>query len=602
MELAIPLLAMGGLYLISNQSSKPNENFENRKQSQSQLPNVNIPDKNYPSNFANAETDTTSKLSVVNKYDTPSVYTDKYFNSELNKKTVKSYSPLDSDQSIDNSEMYYSLTGQRVDKSHFEHNNMVPFFGGNIRSRNVGANANESTLDNYIGSGSQTIAKKEQAPLFSPGEHYQWANGAPNSTDFIRSRVNPSSRMTNVNPFEEQRVAPGLGLGYTNEGSGGFNSGMMNRDSWQEKNVDQLRVATNPKSSGHLIYGLEGPAIHAITQPGTLGIMEKNRPDGSFELSRDRLFVTTGLEKGPTSRSVAIEKNMSRPETTTDYSGVAGYSNSNMYIDGEHMPTHRIGLDAYPFTPAGASGKGTSNEHDYGIKSKMAYPNNRSQNTQNDYFGAIGGAFGAAVAPLLDALRPSRKENTIGTLRPYQNVKSAVPSSYMYDPQMKLPPTIRETTENNNFVLNPTSLTQRGGGYEVEGNQPIHNERDTTTDFYYGGGASAGLRSQNMPIYQGEYNQRNNDIKSSTIDGRMASGNMSLYNSDINMMAKSKDAYLANNRPFAPQGTSESPSISNMGRLQGSNQLYSNIQLDRTNTDVMSALQGNPYAIPYRAK
>ena len=318
MELAIPLLAMGGLYLISNQSSKPNENFENRKQSQSQLPNVNIPDKNYPSNFANAETDTTSKLSVVNKYDTPSVYTDKYFNSELNKKTVKSYSPLDSDQSIDNSEMYYSLTGQRVDKTHFEHNNMVPFFGGNIRSRNVGANANESTLDNYIGSGSQTIAKKEQAPLFSPGEHYQWANGAPNSTDFIRSRVNTSNRMTNVNPFEEQRVAPGLGLGYTNEGSGGFNSGMMNRDSWQEKNVDQLRVATNPKSSGHLIYGLEGPAIHAITQPGTLGIMEKNRPDGSFELSRDRLFVTTGLEKGPTSRSVAIEKNMSRPETTTD--------------------------------------------------------------------------------------------------------------------------------------------------------------------------------------------------------------------------------------------------------------------------------------------
>ena len=117
MEIAIPLLAMGGLYLISNQSSKSNENFENRKQSQ--LPNVNIPDKNYPSNFANAETDTTSKLSVVNKYDTPSVYTDKYFNSELNKKTVKSYSPLDSDQSIDNSEMYYSLTGQRVDRSHF---------------------------------------------------------------------------------------------------------------------------------------------------------------------------------------------------------------------------------------------------------------------------------------------------------------------------------------------------------------------------------------------------------------------------------------------------------------------------------------------------
>lgn len=602
MELAIPLLAMGGLYLISNQSSKKNENFENKSQSQSQLPNVDTPDKNYPSTFSNAETDLTSKLSVVNKYDTPSVYTDKYFNSKLNEKAVKSYSLLDSDKPIDNNEAYYSLTGKRVDKNYFEHNNMVPFFGGNIRSRNVGANTNESTLDNYIGSGSQTIAKKEQAPLFSPGENYQWANGMPNSTDFIRSRVNPSSRMSNVNPFEEQRVAPGLGLGYTNEGSGGFNSGMMNRDSWQEKTVDQLRVDTNPKPGGHLIYGFEGPAIHNITQPGTLGIMEKNRPDASFELSRDRLFVTTGLEKGPTSRSIAIEKNMSRPETTTDYSGVAGYSNSNMYVDGEHMPTHRIGLESYPFTPAGAIGKGNANENDYGIKSKMAYPNNRSHNKQDDYFGAIGGAFGATVAPLLDALRPSRKENTIGSLRPYQNVKSTVPSSYMYDPQMKLPPTIRETTENSNFVLNPTSLTQRGGGYEVEGNQPIRNERDTTTDFYYSGVAGAGLRSQNMPTYQAEYNQRNNDLKSSTIDGRMVPGNMSLYNSDINMMAKNKDAYLVNNRPLAPQGISESPSMNNMGRLQGNNQLYSNIQLDRTSSDMMNALQSNPYAIPYRSK
>ena len=602
MELAIPLIALGGLYLISNQSNKSAETFENQSSSQShsQLPNVDIPDKNYPSNFTNAETDVTSKLSVVNKYDSPSAYTDKYFNQDLNKKVVQSYSPLDSDKPIDSNKSYYSLSGQRVDEKYFEHNNMVPFFGGNIRSRTVGANANESTLDNYIGSGSQSIAKKEQAPLFSPGENYQWANGMPNSTDFVRSRVNPSNRMTNVNPFEEQRVAPGLGLGYTTEGSGGFNSGMMNRDSWQEKTVDQLRVATNPRSSGYLLYGLEGPAIHNITQPGTLGIMEKHRPDASFELSRDRLFVTNGLEKGPTSRSVAIEKNMSRPETSTDYSGVAGYTNSTTYIDGEHMPTHRIGLDAYPFAPAGAVGKGSANESDYGIKSKMAYPNNRSNNKQDDYFGAIGGAFGAAVAPLLDALRPSRKENTIGSLRPFQRVKSTVPCSYMYDPNMKLAPTIRETTENNHFISNPTR-TQYGGGYQVEGNQPVHNERDTTTDVFYSGIASSS-RSQNMPTFQGEYNQRNNDIKSSTLHSRTPSGNMSLYNSNMNILAKSKDEYLENNRPFAPQGTAESPSIHSIGKLQGNNQLYSNIQLDRSNGDVMSALSGNPYAIPYCSK
>jgi hypothetical protein len=605
MEIAIPLLAMGGLYMISNQKPKIkpyNENFENKNRNE--LPNTNIADKNYPSQYVNSETDISSKLYVVNKYDSPNAYTDKYFNPELNKSKVQSYSPLNTKGEPNPHAKYYSLSGQQVDETYFQHNNMVPFFGSKTRSRNVNANANEATLDNYTGSGSQVIAKKEQAPLFSPGENYQWANGMPNSTDFIRSRVNPSNKMANVNPFEEQRVAPGLGLGYTTEGSGGFNSGMMNRDSWREKTVDELRVTTNPRSSGYLLYGREGPAIHTITQPGTLGIMEKNRPDGSFEMSSERYFTTTGLEKGPTSRAIPIDRYVTRPETSIDYSGIANHSTgSNIYIDGEHMPTHRIGLDAYPLTAASATGKQSAMESDYGIKSKVAYPNNRTQNHQENYFGAVGTVVGAAVAPLLDALRPSRKENTIGTLRPYHNPKSCVPSSYMYDPNMKLAPTIRETTENSKMSMNITRLPGGGGGaYETNDHQPIHNARDTTTDFFYSGNASAGLRSQNMPTYQGEYNQRNNDIKSSTIDGRLVPGNMNLYNGNINMVGKNRDSDLMNNRAFAPQGTSESPSIQNMGRLQGSQPLYQNINLDRNGSDMMNALQSNPYAIPYRSK
>ena len=95
---------------------------------------------------------------------------------------------------------------------------------------------------------SQYITKTEQSPLFSPGEGYQYPHGTPNKNDFYQSRVNPSMRMANVKPFEEQRVAPGLGLGYTTEGSEGFNSGMMQRESWMPKTADDLRVATNPKA------------------------------------------------------------------------------------------------------------------------------------------------------------------------------------------------------------------------------------------------------------------------------------------------------------------------------------------------------------------
>ena len=223
--------------------------------------------------------------------------------------------------------------------------------------------------------------------------------------------MNPSNRMANVNPFKQEQVAPGLGLGYTTEGAEGFNSGMMQRDNWTAKTVDELRVLTNPKPGGVSIIGREGPANSHIKQMGRQGVQEKNRPDTSFEMTQDRYFTTTGAQKGQTLRSVHIDKDISRPDTSVEYAGVANYQTSAMYVDGEHMPTHKQQLDGPAFTPAGAHNRGAATASDYGIKSKTAYPNNRSTTSNDKYFGAVGGAIGAAVAPLLDVLRPSKKEH-----------------------------------------------------------------------------------------------------------------------------------------------------------------------------------------------
>jgi molecular chaperone DnaK len=81
---------------------------------------------------------------------------------------------------------------------------MVPFFGSNLRNQHVGSNATEGLLDSYTGTGSQAITKKEQSPLFEPHNNLQWANGVPNQSDFIQSRINPSARMANVKPFAEE--------------------------------------------------------------------------------------------------------------------------------------------------------------------------------------------------------------------------------------------------------------------------------------------------------------------------------------------------------------------------------------------------------------
>ncbi len=338
MELAIPGIALGLMYIMkgqSNNSSEHEESFAN----QNALPNTDIPNRNYPEEYPvrNEELDRTSVLSTVNQFENGgSVYTDKYFNANM---------VAAREQGSNEQTEFYSLTGEKVGGSYFSHNNMVPFFGAKMRTQDTRENSNEGILDNYVGSGSQNTTKREQAPLFSPNENQNWATGAPNMNDFYQSRVNKSMRMANTKPFEEERVAPGLGLGYTNDGAHGFNSGMMARESWMPKTADELRVATNQKSSGHVLLGHEGPAYSSIKNIATqeqMGIMEKNRPDQSFELGQDRWFTTTGASKGEMLHAIPIDRHVTRPETAVSYSGVAASQNSATYVPGEYMPSHNV--------------------------------------------------------------------------------------------------------------------------------------------------------------------------------------------------------------------------------------------------------------------
>jgi hypothetical protein len=597
MELAIPGVALGLLYVVTNQNKKK-ENFTNNV---SGLPNTNVPNRNYPSEYPilSTETDQTSSLSTTNRFDNTGVYTDKYFNPDSVSNIVDSFSASDNSQ-----RNFYSLTGEKVDSSYFQHNNMVPFFGSNIRSRHVDNNSNESVLDNYIGSGSQTIIKKETAPLFSPSENQQWAHGAPNMTDFYQSRVNPSMRMANVKPFADEKVGPGLGLGYTTQGGDGFNSGMMMRENWLPKTADDLRVANKPKAGGLMMIGHEGPAnshIKNISTHEQMGRMEKNRPERHFEMGEDRLFTTTGLEKGQTLQGIptTFYKDTARQHTTTDYVGVAGFQNSSEYVTGEYMPSHNQQLGEVPLAVANANGRNYATDADFEMKAKRAYPNNRSANHQESYYGLVSGSLGAAVAPLLDVLRPTRKTNVIGTLRPYQNPSTVVKESYIFNPADRPAPTIRETTENSKFHMN-VDRNQRGGAYETTQHQPINNNRISTGDFYYAGVAGAGDRTRQMKSYEAQYNQRNNDIKSSTIDGRMVPGNMSLMNGNINMRQINRDDFLKNNRPVTATMPYQSADVANMGHLQGHNNLYQGIQMDRNNSDILDALKGNPYVVNYK--
>jgi hypothetical protein len=581
MELAIPLIALGSLYIVSNQS-KPEEK---KREGFNSLPNTNVPDKNFPDDIANnPELDVSSKLATVNQYDGRSAYTDKYFNPYAQNSLVNKAAEGDTSQ-------YYSLAGEKVGASHFNHGNMMPFFGGKIRSA-VDPKSNEAIMDNYLGTGSQTIVKSEQAPLFAPNEKYQWANGAPNMNDFYQSRVNPSMRMANVKPFEEVKVGPGLGLGYGTEGAGGYNSGTMMRESWLPKDVDELRTANKQKSSEVMQLGHEGPAKSRITNVGILGAFQKNRPETAFEWGQDRLFTTTGVGKGATAQSIQVERDVARPETTVSYSGSAQSIHHTRSDTGEVLPSHRVELGPTQLGVANANGRQFASDGDYGIKTNHVYANNRSTNEVSDYFGAVGSGIGAVVAPLLEMMRPSRKENTTGNMRVYGDAKSRVGQSYLYNPADAPAHTMRETTEKsiNHFNVN---RGQNGDGYTSAKHEVVPQHRDTTTKSHTGG---AGYKNSALRPYDAELAYEPSDIKASTINGRFGNSNTNVFNNSVNYQGKPKDIDMINSREGMPKMPYQSQSVQSMGELQSRGR-EALPQVERNSSDLYSALQQNPYAI-----
>ena len=590
MEVLIPLLALGSLYVVSGQSkSSKDADIEGYEGA---LPNTDIPDTNFPENYVvtNAETDLTSKLATVNKYDTPQVYTDKYFDpisvAQMNREAGNFGGGSANSR-------FTSLTGDKVAGDYFQHNNMVPFFGSNLRSRIINENANEGLLDSMQGAGSQYLSKTERSPLFSPNENMQWAHGMPSFSDFEQSRMNVSNKMSNVKPFEEIRVRPGMGA---DQESLGFNSGMMAREMWMPKTADQMRASNNPKAGGISLDGHEGPALSAITNRGYHAAVEKNRPDRVAEVDEGRYLKTMGAAgSAATLHYFPVDRpEEHRASATMSYTGAAGRDGLEAtYVDGEYMPTHRQQFGEVPLGPVDAGKRSDLFDSDFGAKSAKKYTNNRSTANVDDYFGIVGGALGAVVAPLLDVLRPSKKQNTVGTLRPYQNAESTVKNSYLLNPGDRPAPTIRETTEKSNGHMFINSGQERTAYMVTKPMDVYTNRRDTTTSY---GGAASG--SKEVRPYDAEYRQRNNDIKSSTIDGRMVPGNMSLLQTDVNVRSKTgMESDLRNRRTVAPSMPYSTPSSSMIGEMKGQQQLYSGTNLDRSESYVLSALKSNPYAM-----
>jgi len=596
MELAIPLCALGGMYVISNQDKKGKkgnamveECFENMGKPTNALTNV-IPIQppiNYPKQKGVSSTN-------VRRYNNPNQSTDKYFKKDGFKRVERKNPDMSVGGSI---QTVMGLTGEPINKKEFKHNNMKPFFGAKIKGAGANHNTSESLLDNKQGSGTHFLRKREQAPLFKPQQNMTWANGMPNMNDFYLSRQVPSSKMSNIKPWDEVKVAPGLGLGYTTEGSGsGYNAAVEDRSAWLPKTVNELRVDTNPKMSFGL-QGHQGPATSYIKDSGnihTQGRVEKNRPDTDYKVGPSRWFTTTGIEKKQTARGIEILQHQNRPETSKEYFGTGADTEAKAtYVVGKTNPSVRQQLDGPLHGTATATHKSAPTTGDYGNGSYVSLCNNRTTTRQATEFGGVSGMLKAVVAPLVDVLRPTKKENVIGNLRPNGNIQNLIKKPRIYDPADRVRTTIREQTGDllDNNHLNVDGISN-GDAYMVTRHQAYGQERDTTSVSYGGSAGPAGC--YNSKSYSAEFNQRNNPNK--THKSRPNHGVSSTHNSNMNVSIGRRDCDRVNNRAFVGGATiAGGHNTQTYGRLSGKQQYDQKFNNERMNPDILTAFKNNPY-------
>ena len=607
MEIAVPLIALGGMYIISNQKNEDCTKKEIRKITQENfvnmgtrsnlatreserfgnyLPNTDTPPQNFPVSNINQLVDN------VQKYPNPNVATDKYFNQNLYEQKERQGISIGK-----NPQQIFSLTGNYLDSEQFNHNNMIPFNGGKVKGRTYDMNVSETLLDNYVGSGSQTIKKIEQAPLFKPEENMQWAYGMPNQSDFYQSRQLPGSKNNNVKPFDSIMVGPGLDKGYGFNGSNGYNSGMESRDKWLPKTVDELRVDTNPKLEYELL-GHEGPADSFIKSAATtqmLGRVEKQRPDTFFINSQDRWLTTTGASKGESLRPIQEMGVIRRNDILTEYLGPAGSVEVQATTAPQNYePAKRHEALGGNINHGMAVGKGDHTDKDVFLRSHTNYANHRSTVKQPDTMrSGFSRAIGAAIAPIMDIIRPTRKDETINNVRVYGDAGTgSMSKGPVYNPLETTPTTVKETTlYSPSFNIN----NQKDGIYVNNYSSPDLTQRDTTSSEYFtsAGGYATGYGDMN---YEAAYMQHNNDIKSQTINNRQNQGGMQLFNQQMNIHCKDDcNRFDGRLNPAYSRLTGMPPSVQTYGAIHAPQYYNECASCDRINPDILTAFKNNPY-------
>ena len=348
-----------------------------------------------------------------------------------------------------------ALSGVAMKPEDFTHANMVPFFRGTPK-QNMNDTANSNILDSYTGGGVYQQEKREMGAMFDQQKEPTGVPfGSEIATDYMQERVVAPTNRAGERPFEQIRVGKGLGEGFTSNPSGGYQQA-SSLSYARPRTTDEIRVATNPKVS---FKGVTIAGANFVTRPGAIGEVRKHTPD-TFYINEngERNFTTTGASIKATERPVQVIRNTTRPETTVEYGGAAKSADFNATYT---VPSTRAPMvkqhGSWGYRNADATSYNDKNtdaeQNDYGKASIEIRPNERyftGDRTQT--LNPVPVAAGKTTLPLQDGPRQTRKDEMLGNPNQAGYFSSGIQKGPAYDPNDIAKTTIRETTENSDYI------------------------------------------------------------------------------------------------------------------------------------------------------
>ena len=336
-----------------------------------------------------------------------------------------------------------NLSGMKMEKQDYIHNNMVPFLKGNV-TQNVDVERMSNYTDRMSGNDSLYMKKTEVPCLFKPTINDQvCSRGMRNNDEFLKSRVvDPLSR-NNEFPIQQIRVGPGLNRGYSSAGVGGF------------QQTDALRYAAPPdlqankpktdQTSKTFQIPFQGPKTNNVTKRSMTENVVKNLPERTFEQNKENFFVTTGAYTKPTERSNQNIKETNAPLGHIEYTGGA---------------KDTVNLQ--------------NTNDDYGKANVVVYDNERNNYETKTVVTNLTSLVNAVVNPLVDTMKNSIKEYLIDAPRQEGMMNPQMPQAVtVHDPNDITRTTIKETTIHDAEKLN---LKGEDGTYSA-----LQDDAKTTT-------------------------------------------------------------------------------------------------------------------------